>query len=204
MPFIVLIGCDGSGKSAVITGVSEQLRTQGINVSCGHWRPKAFARSSQGTVAAAVDDPHGRPSRGLATSILKLGWLWLNWWVAWWTGLRKASRNGVVLFDRFHGDLWVDPKRYLYGGPLWLARMATQIMPQPDLILFLDAPPEVLLTRKQEVSRGALENSRRRYLELGRWYRRFLIIDVTQSLEQVVEVVMERIKDARRMDATSL
>ena len=62
-----------------------------------------------------------------------------------------------MLFDRYHGDLLVDPRRYRYGGPMSLARLIVRFMPQPDLVFFLDATPEILLARKQEVSHAALE-----------------------------------------------
>jgi thymidylate kinase len=185
MPFIAFLGCDGSGKSAVIQGVTARLEAEGHPVTLGHWRPKPFA-SSSGSAPSAADDPHGQAPRGFASSILKLGWLWLNWWAAWFLHLRRESRSGVVLFDRYHGDLLVDPIRYRYGGPMWLARLAGRLMPQPDLVIFLDAPPDVLLSRKQEVGRDALEIARREYLKFCRGRSRYLIIDASQPLEMVI------------------
>jgi thymidylate kinase len=185
MPFIAFLGCDGSGKSAVIHGVTARLEADGHPVTLGHWRPKPFASPSSGTPAAA-DDPHGQLPRGFASSILKLGWLWLNWWAAWFLHLRRESRSGFVLFDRYHGDLLVDPKRYRYGGPLWLARLASRLMPQPDLVIFLDAEPDVLLSRKQEVGRDSLEAARREYLEFCDGNARCRIIDASQPLEPVI------------------
>jgi len=186
--FLSLLGCDGSGKSAVIAGLTERLQERGITVTHGHWRPDAFAgKKPDGSKSAAADDPHGQSPRGAIASTLKLGWLWLNWWVGWWRTLRKASRTGVVLFDRYHADLLVDRRRYRYGGPMWLARLASSLMPQPDLVIFLDADPDVLLSRKQEVPREALERSRERYLALGASHPRFKIIDASQPLDQVIE-----------------
>ena len=153
--FISFLGCDGSGKSAVIAGVAERLRAQGAVVTLGHWRPQALDSGSN-AAAATADDPHGQVPRGTISSIFKLVWLWLNWWLGWWKGLRNRRGNGFVLFDRFHGDLLVDPRRYRYGGPMWAAKLASRWMPQPDRVVFLDAEPDVLLSRKQEVSLEAL------------------------------------------------
>ena len=193
MPFIAFLGCDGSGKSAVIQGVAARLEAEGRPVTLGHWRPKPFASSSSSTPSAA-DDPHGQQPRGFASSVLKLGWLWLNWWVAWCQYLRRDSRQGFVLFDRYHGDLLVDPKRYRYGGPLWLARLASRWMPQPDLVIYLDAPAEVLLSRKQEVSAAALKTSRAAYLALAASSPRIQVIDASGSLPAVIQVTMRLIK----------
>jgi thymidylate kinase len=195
MPFISFLGCDGSGKSAVISLLSQRLQNTGTRVCYGHWRPKAFSSESGTIDQAAVEDPHGQIPRGTVSSLLKLGWLWLNWWLGWWKYLRKDSREGVVLFDRFHGDLLVDPRRYRYGGPLVLARIASRLMPQPDIVFFLDASPEVLLMRKQEVSLEALAKSRAAYLQLAASHPRFRIIDASRPLEDVVDEVWRKIFD---------
>lgn len=187
--FIAFLGCDGSGKSAVISGVSEQLRSQDRLVVPGHWRPQALDGNNQ-AAAATAEDPHGQVPRGALSSLLKLGWLWLNWWLGWWRFLRRFRKEGVVLYDRYHADLLIDPRRYRYGGPIWLARLASRCMPQPDLVIFLDAPSEVLLARKQEVSKEALAAAREKYLKLCAGHPRFKVVDASQPLERVIGEVV--------------
>jgi thymidylate kinase len=194
MPFISILGCDGSGKSAVIQNLADLLASEAGTVVRGHWRPKAFVSENDDKALATADDPHGQTPRGLVTSLLKLLWLWLNWWLGWWISLRSARNHGYVLFDRYHGDLLVDPRRYRYGGPMWAARLAVRCMPQPDLVIFLDAEPEVLLSRKQEVSREALVASRSRYLALCESNPNCRIVDAAQSLPAVVTDVLSHIR----------
>lgn len=189
MPFIAFLGCDGSGKSTVIAGVTECLISSGIPVKTGHWRPTPFSIDSTAPRSAA-DAPHGEPPRGLASSVLKLAWLWINWWVAWFRYLGKERQQGMLLFDRYHGDLLVDPRRYRYGGPMWMARAFSRLMPQPDHVFYLDAPPEVLLSRKQEVDSASLIRSRNAYLKLCSQSSCFHVIDASEPVETVVREVM--------------
>jgi thymidylate kinase len=191
--FISFLGCDGSGKSAVIRGLKDQLSTEGIHVISGHWRPRAFAKETARHGEAIADNPHGAPARDPLSSILKLGWLWLNWWIGWVRMRREMGRDGVLLFDRYHIDLLVDPERYRYGGPMCLARLVCRLMPQPDQVFFLDAEPGVLLSRKQEVSKEALAAARKKYLDLCKSHPRFTMIDANQPLDQVIDDVMKRI-----------
>lgn len=193
MAFVSFLGCDGSGKSAVIASLTTNLGSSGKKVSRGHWRPFPFSSASTEGTPTVADDPHGKEPRGALSSVMKLGWLWLNWWLGWWKSLRKDSRDGFVLFDRFHGDLLVDPRRYRYGGPMWVARLACRLMPRPDLVLFLDADPEVLLSRKREVPREALVRSREAYLRLAESQPWIRVIDASRPLETVVAEVRREI-----------
>lgn len=189
MAFIAFLGCDGSGKSSVIAGVVEELQRRGVTVTCGHWRP-ALSKDGGGS---AADDPHGKPPRGTLSSALKLAWMALNWWGAWFHHLGRQARHGMVVFDRYHADLLVDPLRYRYGGPAWLAALVTRMMPQPEAVLFLDADPAVLWARKQEVTIECLAASRARYLELAATNQRVVVIDASQPLNGVIADVLARI-----------
>jgi thymidylate kinase len=194
MAFFAFLGCDGSGKSAVIEQLAERLNAADFEVTCGHWRPMAFALEKPDSARSSADDPHSQKPRGSIGSVLKLGWLWLNWWIGWLKFLRRKNMSGAILFDRYHGDLLVDPRRYRYGGSMRLAKLASQLMPQPDLVFFLDASPDILLSRKQEVSRESLEKSRSAYLELTRTNPRFNVVDASQSLAEVVDQVENSIR----------
>ena len=77
---------------------------------------------------------------------------------------------------------------------MWAARLAVRCMPQPDLVIFLDASPEILLSRKKEVSREALIASRSRYLALCETNPNCRIVDAAQSLPVVVQDVLSHIR----------
>jgi thymidylate kinase len=63
------------------------------------------------------------------------------------------------------------------------------MMPQPDLVLFLDASPEILISRKQEVPFEQLVASRGAYLKLKKQGFPITVVDASQSLSQVRDAV---------------
>ncbi len=193
MLFFAFLGCDGSGKSAVIRGLKERLANDDLTVVTGHWRPRAFSREATAEGLVVADNPHGEVPRACLSSILKLGWLAANWWFGWIRLKNKLGKSGVLLFDRYHADLLVDSRRYRYGGPMVLAKWATRLMPQPDIVFFLDADPQVLLSRKQEVGKEALKVAREKYLALCKTHPRFTTVDASQSLDQVIDEIYQQI-----------
>ena len=111
----------------------------------------------------------------------------VGWWIFGDWG--RVSRSGAVLSDRYYGDLCVDPARYRYGGPMWLAKLWTRLLPSPDHLLLLDAEPEILLSSKQEVNHKALERSLTSYHRLveragGR------VINVARPVETIAEEIL--------------
>lgn len=64
------------------------------------------------------------------------------------------------------------------------------LYPKPDLVIFLDAPPELLYRRKPEWSVDHLERQQRGILKVGQRCRRFVRVDAAQPIEQVVADVM--------------
>jgi hypothetical protein len=105
MPFIAFLGCDGCGKSAVIAALATGSRAKGVAVATGHWRPFPFrGRGSAGTGSA--DNPHGAEPRGGIASVVKLLWLWLNWWVGWWGACGERRRGGSCCSTAIMATCW--------------------------------------------------------------------------------------------------
>jgi thymidylate kinase len=110
----------------------------------------------------------------------------LDYWLGYWLLIRPIlARSGLVIFDRYFDDLLIDAKRYRYGRPLWVARVLRSFMPKPDLVLVLDAPDEVVLSRKQEVAPEEVRRQRRLYSQYQSEMPDSRLIDATASVDQV-------------------
>jgi thymidylate kinase len=176
---VALLGIDGSGKSTLLQGIDEAPPAWSAGVAVRHFSPLGLKRRGTPT------DPHGRPPRNAAMSLLK-GLFWLAEFTA---GHRlhvapELRRGRLVLFDRYLVDALVDPRRYRYGGPGWLLRLLCRLVPRPDLIVFLDAPVDVLESRKQEVDATEMARLRAAYLRLLDHEPRGRRVDVSGSIEQ--------------------
>jgi thymidylate kinase len=183
LPWLAVMGPDGSGKTSVLDGVAGALSIARIHRH--HGRPGVLTlRESTGE---PVTNPHARPPRGRLLSCLKLPWLVLDWWLGYWGIIvHERAQQGVVLFDRHFLDIFADPRRYRYNAPDWLTRLAARLVPQPNSFIFLDAPVDCLQARKQEVSPSEGARQRESYLRLAASLPRAHVVNVDRPLSEVV------------------
>lgn len=182
---VVLLGPDGAGKSSVVEALPPSLAPAFARSVCWGFAPPLLNRLLR-RGGGPTDQPHALPPRSFVTSLARAAY----WFVCHTFGyvyLHLAlARSTLVLNDRHFIDILVDIKRYRYGGPLWLLRLIWRLIPKPDLIILLDAPPEVLQARKQEVSFEETAEQRRAYLALVRPLRNGHVVNGAQSLDHVV------------------
>jgi len=86
--------------------------------------------------------------------------------------------------------LAVDPRRYRYGGPLWMARLLGRMVPRPDLMFVLVADPEIIQARKAEVPLAETSRQVEEYRKLSQ-RKGVILIDAGRPLEEVVSNIVE-------------
>ena len=76
---------------------------------------------------------HGPPhrERHQAQAFVQIAfYILFDYTVGWWIMVRPLLvRSTLVVFDRYYHDLLVNPLRYRYGGPMWLARWIGKLIP---------------------------------------------------------------------------
>lgn len=214
---VALLGVDGAGKSTVMAHLVQDLAPAFWSVKLYHgralesplrWtkrvrrqrqlRKRELEGAAAGPHAVPVSrDPHAKPSKGFVLSLVKLGLWWTDYTFLGYLAdvYPRLRRSGLVLFDRYYQDLLVDPRRHRYGGPMWLAHLAGRFFPRPHLVVLLDAPPEVLHSRKQEVPLEETARQRKVYLELVRDLPNGYVADASKPAREVASEVEKVILD---------
>ena len=105
----------------------------------------------------------------------------------------------IVLFDRHFLFDYASNSFGTRNKPMPLSvrihsALLSRLYPKPNLVIFLDAPPELLYQRKPEWSLDHLKRQQLSILERGQKCRRFVRVDAAQSMEKVVSDVMDSIK----------
>ncbi len=186
---VVFLGPDGAGKSSTIEAIGPKLADIFPRSGCRGFAPGllAFLRRGKGSTS----EPHGRPARSLPASLSRLVY-WFAYHTFSFLPLRLAlARSTLVLYDRHFVDILVDQKRYRYGGPIWMLQLLWRIIPKPDLVILLDAPPEILQARKQEVPLEITARQRQAYLTLVQNLPNGRIVDASQPLARVIDQTCE-------------
>ena len=186
---VVFLGPDGSGKSSVIDAVSSSLAPAFRKQSRYHLRPFVFCARTESN-GQPVTNPHASPKYGFIISVIKLFYLWLDYTVGYFISVHwKKIFSTLVIFDRYFHDILIDPLRFRYGGPSWLAALLVRAIPKPDTVVFLNVPADIIQQRKSEISREECEQQTEDYLALAKKTKRSLIVDAAQPLNDVVKEV---------------
>ncbi len=187
-----LLGPDGVGKTTALVGARALLEGCFRREDHFHFRPHV----GQQTDGPPVTNPHGQPPRPGPLSTLKLLYYLADTWIGWLSRVRPAKvRSSFVIFDRTLADVAVDPRRYRIARAGWLARRLHRFAPQPDLVVVLDAPSEVIHARKPELSVAEIERQRTELRALAESHKNWSLISTHQPAGAVAAQLARLVAD---------
>ena len=200
---VALIGPDGCGKSTVAQAVVNTLRHVYLTADPKrlHLRPGFLpplrdllrpSRWRQDPHASSPNtSPHEQAPDGSVGSLARLLYYASDYVVGHYSTVAPHARwkRSLVVFERYYYDLIVDPKRMRIDMPDGVAKALLPWIPKPDVVLLLDAPPEMIHARKPELPPYEVARQIKAYRtlvdELFMGHR----VDATQNVEQVVHDV---------------
>jgi thymidylate kinase len=155
--------------------------------------PPALSRSRPPT-----KNPLKRVAREMKSGLRVSNLIFEEWYrqlVAWYYQIRGY----IVIYDRhFFFDYYahhvVDNAERSFGNRIH-GSMLKNFFPKPNLVIFLDAPPEILFARKGEGTLESLERRRQEYLQLRDKVKHFVIVDASQPEDEVTKQVSDLIID---------
>jgi thymidylate kinase len=164
---VVLLGPDGAGKSTLSRGLKQALPLPVHEVYMGVFRMDGWQK-----ITRLV------PGLGLASRLARLRWR------AGKAGY-YTRRGHVVVFDRYTYDAGLRPgKRGLRARMSYF--FLERALPDPDVVLVLDCPGEVMFARKREHDVETLEERRGWYLAMAESLPNAVVIDATLPADRVL------------------
>lgn len=178
-----IVGPDGAGKTTLIDAL---LRDQLAGAPVMRIRrPGILYRRTVPDVP--VTEPHRDPPYPPLLSLAKTAYLFVDVLLGWNLRIRPfVRRGGWVIIERGWWDIAVDPRRYRmrpHGRLLWLLG---RILPAPDLLMILEAPPEVVFARKTELSIDELARQMKAWRRHLPRSQRHVFLDASRPADEVV------------------
>lgn len=186
--FVVLVGPDGVGKTSIARAIIEQAP----DTLYFHFRPPLSTPWVVPEPGQVLPKPHR--ATGAATSVARLVLAMTRFWLSYLAHIRPELRRGTtVLGDRWAYGYVARPRELRYQGPEGLARLFLRLLPQPDLVVCLVAPPETIAGRKAELSIAEIET------DLESWRTvapgKTIEISTVAPIHEVATRILEMIED---------
>jgi hypothetical protein len=101
----------------------------------------------------------------------------------------------LIIFDRYYDDIYIDPKRFRYGGNITIAKYFKKIIPKPDLnFILITDKVELIHKRKEEINIEELSRQINEYNKIING-KKFLKINVDDNIENITLKIINHIMD---------
>jgi len=224
---VALIGPDGAGKSTISRALLEsalfpfKVIYMGDNIEASNFalptsrlvgyfqRRRRDRNAERSRTEGKLSGTSGRRKMSLGQMLWAAGRLvnflaeeWYRQLLSW----IYQAQGYIVLYDRHFlfdfsldgvdSDVWAFERRL----HRWIL---TRLYPRPSLVIYLDAPADVLFAGKGEKTPKELENRRQAFIRRGTQVRNFVRVDGTQPLNKVCAEVCKLIAEYSGRPSTS-
>lgn len=193
---------DGTGKTTFLEVLLKELNFYYVNdendnrFHVYHFRPSILPNlgavgEKTGVMKQDTDftNPHRSKPANPFSSLIRISYYTLDYIIGW----QKCVRNDVhydrySVFDRYSYDFIVDPRRTRLNLPENIRTFFVKLTPQPGIVFVLNAKPETVYARKQELPLKEIERQAKMYKKVAESNKkRFVMIDAEQKPEEMAE-----------------
>ena len=176
---ITFSGVDGAGKSTIIEKVKYELEKKfRKRVVVIRHRPSILPILSAWTKGkakaeqdAATRLPRQGENKNSISSLLRFLYYYSDYILGqFYINFKYKYRGIIVLYDRYYYDFIIDGRRSNIATNEKLVKFGYNFVFTPNLNFFLYADPEVILSRKQELSAETITELTDKYKQLFNFY----------------------------------
>jgi thymidylate kinase len=205
---VALLGPDGVGKSTMINHIKSDLidilKVDFDKSKSFHIRPKLFPTITQIFKSKGISDE--KPTRSYKAwqssspfiSFCRLFFFWVDYVLGYIIKILPELNNyNVVILDRYYYDILIDPSRYKINLPYRILKAFYFLLPRPEVVFFLKAPPETIRQRKQELTIPQIQRLLKKYKNLTSEFNNVCIMDASMSPDkiskEIVSIFLKRV-----------
>lgn len=203
---VTFSGVDGAGKSTILDNVKNLLQHK--------YRHKTIVlRHRPGLFPILSSIVHGKtnaekitqtklPRQGTnessISSLFRFGYYYLDYLLGQvYVYFKYTLRGYTVLYDRYYFDFIIDSKRSNIKLPKSILKFGYFFVIKPEVNIFLYASPDIILSRKQEMSEKDITTLTSDYKELfddfSKSYKKQQYISINNTnIEQTLDHVMKQ------------
>lgn len=204
-----VIAPDGTGKTTFLEEIFTKLNFFFVNdesdgrIQYYHFRPSILPNLGEIGEKAKImeqdknfNNPHRSKPANPFSSLVRIIYYTIDYIIGWQKYVRRdVQYDKFSVFDRYSYDFIVDPLRTKLNLPQAIRKFFVAITPQPDIVFVLDADPEVIYARKQELTVEEISRQIIAYREISKSNTRFKRIDASQDPDVMSDKAIKCILD---------
>jgi len=200
---------DGAGKTTFLDSLIERINFYYVKdendekCTIYHFRPNLLPNLGAVVEKTGIKEqdkdftnPHRAKPAGMLSSLVRITYYWMDYVLGYNYFVRKdVQYDKFSVFDRYSYDLIVDPFRTRLNLPLWVRKLYVKCMPHPKVVFYLEADPEVIYKRKQELTLDEITRQNIIYKDVALSNKRFVILDANRPSDESVDEALKIILD---------